>query len=580
MKSIVHDGDLNIINNIDPNLGWITSVKYNFPDMHDHGSSLLWAPLFAIASLFNKLIGLSPIVLQGSSNPVHYDMVVIFIMNVFFGLIGLKIIRHIVTRVFSITPPLWSIFLVVFTTGFFNFLMYQFSSADITLFFYATLVTYYMSFINEEWSRLDFLLLGCLFAFGSVIKLTFPLLIPIYFFFYFTNIKFSFFDFIKRNLFFIFGLVVIYFLNETNNMLKFGFVNLDQGYSYSYNLNNLFSPIPHFRPFFGPAGLFIVSPISLFATLALFFLFFLLINRKFKMEKDIYFFLVVGISFIAKHCLNLTAIFDGYAGFGSRQYMIDTIVIYMLIVVIYKNRFDYKKFYKFSIAVFILCMVWTCVENLWWLSVTTLPKASFNAYYIQDYLVLLNQLSKMLVNLFLLLKNLPFHYVKNINYMFLLIIPVWVWTKFKSFLFHREVEKVKLTFQYTGTIIVLFYTYVTFSNLYFNPRNVAIMKKQNYFSKKVVGNGKEIFLYDEYTSSIVYAMEIAKLNKNREWFDYQKSVLGKLLERTKKQIVFDPIDFKSQLDFGKLKTLEVDFHNDDFNEVLDYNSPVTFKVWK
>jgi hypothetical protein len=422
--------------------------------------------------------------------------------------------------------------------------------------------------------------LGCLFAFGAVIKLTFPLLIPVYFFFYFINIKFSYFDFIKKNIFFGLGVLTIYFLNETNNLLKFGFVNLDQGYSYSYNFENLLSSIPHARPFFGPAGLFVVSPISFFATLAIFTFSCLGIKKRFKVSKEIYFFLAVGISFIAKHCLNLTAIFDGYAGFGSRQYMVDTIVIYMLIVIIYKNRYEYKKFYQFAMVLFWGCMIWTGLENLWWLNVTTLPQASFNAYFIQDYSILLTQLSRMLVNLLLVIKNLPVHFIRNISYIFLLIIPVWVWTNAKSSLFHPRFEKVKASFKYTSVAVLVFYTSVTLLNLYFNPRNIVEMKGQNFFLNKVVGNGKEIFLYDEYVSSIVYAMEIAKFNKNREWFEYEKSVLGKLLEKTKRQIVVDPINFKSQLDFGKLKTLEVDFHNDNFNSVLDYNSPVSFKVWK
>jgi hypothetical protein len=580
MKSVVDDGDLNIINNISPGLGWIISKNYNFPDMHDHGSSLLWAPLYAFASILDKIVKLSPIYLQGSPIPVSFDIVVVFIMNAFFGLLGLKIIRHLVTRTFSLTPPLWSMALIIFGTGFFNFLMYQFSSADISFFFYASLVTYFMSFIDNQWKSIDYFLLGSLFAFGSVIKITFPLLIPVYFYFYFANKKITFFDFLKNNFVFLIGMSAIHFLKEVNNLIKFGFNNLDQGYSYAYSFENLLSPIPHTRPFLGPAGLFTVSPISFFASLAFFVFLYVLIKRKFKVSKEIVFFLAAGLSIMAKHYLSLTAIFDGYAGFGFRQYMVDTIVIYLLIAIIYNKRFEYKKIYRISLLIFFLCLIWTIVENLWWLEVTTYRHPSFNAYFIQDYSLILKQLNRMLENLLALFNNSPSHLFKNIYYIFLLIIPVWIWTNSNYFFLHGNPEKIKIFFKYTSISIIFFYLSITAMNFYFNPKNVATMKAQNYFSQKVMGNGKEIFLYDEYISSITYAMEIAKYNKDPEWFEYQKKILVRLLNLTKTQIIKDPINFKTHLEIGNLKNLEVDYHSQDFNNILDYNSPVTFKTWK
>lgn len=321
LNSIVHDKDLNIINNIDSSLGWITSNSYNFPDMHDHGASLLWTPLLVLAEFVHKSINLSSVRLQGSSIAVSFEMVVVFIMNAFLGLMGLKIIRQLASTMVSVKLPTWTVVLVVFSTGFFNFLMYQFSTSDITLFFYASFITYLMSFIDDDWGVLDFLFLGSLFAFGSVIKITFPLLIPTYLFFYLRNTKFQTFDFLKKNIFFCLGCAIIYIVKEANELIKFGFINIDQGYSYSYNLENLLSAIPHARPFFGPAGLFVVSPISFFTTLALVGFAVLVIRPRHAMEREIYFFLSLGISFLAKHIINLTAIFDGYAGFGSRQYM-------------------------------------------------------------------------------------------------------------------------------------------------------------------------------------------------------------------------------------------------------------------
>lgn len=248
----------------------------------------------------------------------------------------------------------------------------------------------------------------------------------------------------------------------------------------------------------------------------------------------------------------------------------------MMIAIIYKNKDEYRRFYKFSIIVLSLCLVLTSIEYLWWLGVTTYPQAVFNAYYIQDFSVILNQLKNMLLNLFLVFKNLPEHLSNNYYYVLLLIVPVWLWTNLERLMFRIDKTNLKLLSRWVGIAVIVFYTSVTAMNLYFNPRNVAEMKKHNFFAKKVVGNGKEVYLYDEYMSSIIYAMEIAKYNKNPEWFEYQKSVLKKLLEKSKAQIVVDPIGFKSQLDFGNLKNVEVDLHSADLNTALDYNSPTPF----
>ncbi|MEQ1500570.1 MAG: hypothetical protein ABL917_04365, partial [Parcubacteria group bacterium] len=95
----------------------------------------------------------------------------------------------------------------------------------------------------------------------------------------------------------------------------------------------------------------------------------------------------------------------------------------------------------------------------------------------------------------------------------------------------------------------------------------------------VVGNGPNIFLYDEYLSSFAYAMDVSKYNKNYEGYNYQKSILLSLIEKTKKEIVVDPVGFLALLNRGELKEITIESHDKPIQWILDYNSPVRFKTW-
>lgn len=573
MRSIVEDYDLNIINNVRKNLAWVVSSNYNYPDMHDYGASILWAPYYLLAQKINSWLNLSPIQTLKKDEFVSYDLVCILILNVLFGLYGLKLFKNIVNNYYKIKFPNLLILAIVFSTGFFNFLIYQFDSADISLFFYVACCVYLFSNLSENTTSTEHFLMGSLMAFGSVVKISFPMLYPVFIFLYFRNVKnYS----VKNLLFLVLGGTVVFLLKNINDDIKFGLVNLLQGYEYSYSWQHFLSPIPQWRSFVGPAGVFLTAPSILLATIAFMYLIIQAAFKKRLPNSDISFFLVLSASLITKQILSFLSLFEGCTGFGSRQYIIDTGAVISLLALIYKNRNAYYNFYRIVKIYLVAAVLTTSVLFLWWLEVDSYRIPAFNAYYIQNFKVVLDQFNEIINNIYETIAS-PERFLQNIKYLTLLIPAVFLW-QILDYLFKSK--KNSQLIKYFGSYIVLIHVSVFLLNVANNKSNVQKMQSAHYFENTVVGNGANIFLYDEYLSELAYAMDISKYDHDRASFEYQKSILLSLIEKTKKEIVRDPIGLLPILNSGNLKEVAIENHDTPVVTILDYNAPIRFKIWQ
>ncbi len=570
MISIIDDGDLNIINNVSKKMSWIASETYNYPDMHDHGAPVLWAPFYYVAKQIGVLM--KPINLYASNAKVDFEHVVLMILSLFFGLLGLKFFLFFVNEQLQISLPKIFLAAVVFSTGFFNFLIYQNDSADITLFCFAAILIYIYSKILKTANAFDFLLLGAMTAFGSVIKLSFPTLFAVLLFLYIKEIliprKFRFFQIISFGI----GYAFILILKNSNELLKFGFVNVLQGYDYAYKFEYLFNPLWHGRPFFGPGGTFVVLPILLLLAAIFLLLAAGLVLKKVRLTEDIALFLAITASFIAKIALDCLVLFDGFAGFGARHFLIDTGALIVMFGLIYKNRQLNKNFYLFTKVYLIVCLAITTIEYFWWLEKDAYPIAVFNVIYIQDFNIVLNQMVRMLRNIYKILVHFPYYLITYSGYLIFLSGVSILWMGFDFLLRSKNLQRI------FGIFIVVLYLGTTAANRINNQKNVAAMTKMNLYQDVVIGRGPNIFLYDEVLSAAAFMMDVSKLEKNFEAYTYQKNFLMERLKKSKEEIAYDPIGFVAALERGELKEVGIENQDKPVSSILDYNAPVRFDL--
>ena len=178
-ESSVKDGDLNIINNIEPSMSWLASETYNYPDMREWASAIVWVPF----SLYAKLLENSGFVTHKDIS--HYDYAqtlgTIFCTLLFFILAsGLaKNLNFTSNTKFVLNSFFWG-------TAFCWYAIFETSGSDLVSNFFL-LLSFYLFFLavkNQE-GLLRWSLLGLVFGLAAVVKVhtVFYALAPVIFLF-------------------------------------------------------------------------------------------------------------------------------------------------------------------------------------------------------------------------------------------------------------------------------------------------------------------------------------------------------------------------------------------------------------
>lgn len=544
-KSIAYEGDLNILNNVGPDFAWLASPSFNMPNMHDHGAPVIWSPFILLArKLFPDA---KNFIMKISQDGIFdRDHAVVHCLHLLFAIGIIYLIRHLLSVFFAIKKNRTDLFLILFSTALVNFTLFQPGSADLTLLLYALIQIYTLL----DWRRSAketplafYLFQGIILSFGAVIKLTYILwLLPIFIFYLEKYVKEGNKISPKKHALNLFSFAIGYFLIrsmlETNNFIKFGFFNLFQGYAYAFRWEYFFSPVRHGRNFFGPAGLFIVSPVTLLVHLFAAFLIFKFIIKKINLTENQKILLVLLIPILAKHLINLCAIFDFCKGFGARQYLSDSFTIVLGVAVLreYVQSLRRISLYAFDAAI-ILCTCYSLVLFVWSIKADTMYLSPFNVYYFTDLRFAL----KYLINLttsFLTAKESVWSNLVQGSWLFWIIFSILTIINFIS-LFRTRINYFTVSLG-SALILTVLYSVVTVSNVTLNPKNSQMMRSQDRFKSTVIGQGPDIYLYDEYMSILPYAMEVSKFLRDKTLFDFQKNILLNFVDKSKSEVVLDP----------------------------------------
>jgi tetratricopeptide (TPR) repeat protein len=317
-KSLVDDGDLNIVNQVYNDYGQFVSPTYNLPDFHNHGGVVLWAPFYAYGKLtysIGRQLNIASISKEGLENTVKCAMSFSTIIFAFFTLVFTFLLCR---KLFSDRLSLCSTLLLFFATPFAYFSLFETGNGQIAASMLLAialfmLYSYAASFKKHHWFLLGTFLSVCLAMRVELWAQLLFFIIP-----YLALLCLS-----KRIRWsapacLILGLLPVFVLRSVNAYLKFGtfhpdelfFINSILKFRTSYRFNGLFSS---FR------GIIYSSPIILICLAGAIASVFTLIKKSFKKQeglKDL--FLAAAAVYLFLKLYSLSGIFspsgDGLSG--------------------------------------------------------------------------------------------------------------------------------------------------------------------------------------------------------------------------------------------------------------------------
>lgn len=510
-KSIVDDGDFNIINQVrTPEQKWIVSPTYNHPDFHHELPAVLYAPIYSA----HKYLNLSA---------TTYNTKIDYALIAFLLFAGMLLLYNDFRKKYPMTKENEIYTLLLFFFGSYVSWNLLFEPSDIDLLVALMSGAISLSFIsifNESASVKKAIGFAFLLGTGICIKTDLFFYAPLgglVFLLWIKEKKYK--ESLILMLVFLFSIIPLLI----NRYLKLGTIFQDaySGMITPYSFSN-------FTKLIGPSGLLTDSPFFLIAVIG----FFLLLKKeKINILRNPFFYLF--LIFLIKVATNEFIIIKYLPTLGDRHYVADWILaIYLCNISLSEWKFKASK-------IFIIASLITW--SLYIKSVYYVYQITNTGRWGLDYFpVTLKQIPKT-VNV----SKYYFAQVSNaislyqIGYYSLLLI-------FMGGIFYLILKKRKV-----GTIVILssFFS-LTFSNYLHNATNVKAMKDSGFYSSTVVGKGSLLF-YDEYMDLFYASARQARAKNEDNYFQNILKLKKNYIERIQSEVIVDPIHFLNNLKQNK-----------------------------
>lgn len=558
LRSIFHDLDFNIVNNLDEKQAWFVSTSYNYPSMHDFGVATFWYPIYSIANWLQ----FPPLVWK--IGLIQWDHLASFSISLsLFLLLSWELYRFGVKSIGDKMISFSAVAVSVISTGFYYWSIFEYSGTETILaflnFIYLKLIIY------RQIDKSNYIKRGIILGLGRAIKIHFSylLLVEIISFFRRKNKE------IRPYFYFLLVLASIFLMIGVTNFIKFGEIVPGQGYFSELSLNNLIRPYDFYLSFWGNFGFVKTSPIYLIClpiTLLSIYSYF------FKQSNDPLIALITFGSFsvLLKFAYLISVTTPFACEFGARNFMIDIPFIFGCTLLAFQSITKFFNKYKniFLLSITTILIVNTFVHNLWYLFLEDL---------IPDQRLVVRPIEWSIISRYFILfsKNIansilevPIFYSNNLPLILILSLIIY--------LFQTNWIKNKLK-QYSHHVLsfyAILFVFLNILNFYFNAKNAEHMKAQNFFSQKVIGNGQHLFTLDNTVTDIIPVMELDKKIGRRDNFEFRKKFFQNHLVHASQEIVQDNFGFFKKLEAGKLY---VGIYGEDVPlSLLEWETPSRF----
>ncbi|MBY0552892.1 hypothetical protein K2P97_00070 [bacterium] len=513
-ESIVKDFDLNIINQVDPDMTWMVTKTYNHPDLRENGIFSLNWPVFSIANNLQKagidFASLNKITIFDAAQSIC-NLLAIMIFFIF--ILTRNDYRNITKRhkfflllatYFGV--PLFFYSIVSYTA------IETFAMALLALAFFLT-----NDLTNNTKKIYSFFLLGALWGVACVIK-THCSYFLIYFIGYqvLANGKES----IKPIFLFALGATIPFSLNVANQVIQWGFYNNYHAYlmeNYFKYINNSFNPLI----FFGRNGYFATSPLTLIYMIIPAFL---LVNSSYK-KQVISFYLMIFIMLIL----------NSFRPIQEEEFGARVLMVYLVFFIHFLFLF-FQKFISKSKIVISMVFVAALVNLYQALSYLLYG----DKFYSMPFFEVSSFKEKMFKLIYLNLNTIQTFSVLDILKLSLLV----ALTLLALFLLTKVIKSLRSA----AICIVLSYALGSVFNFYYNSENVEQLKQKSFFTQSVVAGGLSLYCYDDLVSAFpkfIYFSNTGILSKSEtEILAVKEKYRNQIID----EILVDPIGFRSQLE--------------------------------
>jgi hypothetical protein len=586
--SLVEDGDLNPLNQLDREAAWVVSTTFNYPSMHDHGIGVLWAPLFFVANQLK----LEPFSVQRTFS-LEVDGMATYILNVVLIILFVSVLLSWAKRASQNTKtggiPLPALVSVIFGTGFFYYALIQWTGTEITLAFFSLLAVVHAYGIGPSFRLRDYFLLGATVAFGRLIKIHFPTyLLPVLYLYvhhhlgpYLAARKSAsgslrpLLPHLRNALGFLGGFGFLFLLLAANDSLKFGFFNFGQGYAQEFSLAHSASLSDTLTTYFGPIGFFTHTPVFLFTFLTFFFLLarFLRDRHEFDVLDKLGLFMYVSVLFKLV-ALQFTAT-PGAIEFGARNFVIDT-AAQVLILRSLLIRLDTPLLRRTAYTVLAAAVTWTLINFLWYVEIDSWDpdqRLAHAFWSVGDFGTVWKNLYPYYYRAMPAIRHLPTAIATNWPWWPLILAGALVLGNLKQV---TGVLQQKRVLGGVSLALLALYAIATGLNFRNNPLQAENLKKSGEYEQIVVGNGPHIFTYDNYATDLLPTLELDKFKNDRASFDRKLAFFKTLMQKAKAEIVYDGAGFGQIVEDGKLPRVGVS-DDQELEKILDFDHPHRFR---
>jgi len=263
--SVVEDGDLNIVNHLDPKdhpyyfPSGILSVSktYNLPDFHNHGGVLLWIPFYVYAKFIYFVaikFNLTGLTIGGLDKFVNCAM---SFSTIVFGFFAIFFTYKLCRVFFSNNTAVWSTVMIFLGTPFFYFTLHEVGNAQMVACLFSILSIWFCSYAIRM-KKLHWFLYGLFFSICMIVKV--DLCFQIFFIFFLFIVLLLLKQTIWRNgICFLFGLLPMLMLKIINDYIKYGTFHIGEfgllNFKDFYLFEQLFSS---YRGFFYTSPIFYI----------------------------------------------------------------------------------------------------------------------------------------------------------------------------------------------------------------------------------------------------------------------------------------------------------------------------------
>lgn len=533
LKSIISDGDFNIINQVARTDVWLANDQYFFPTFHSEIQSAFLYPLLLLESITNYIVPIAD-----PEGIFHYSLTAILLNIISIGVFIKLLIES--AKLININVNKMALGTLVLATPILYFGILQATVIEVFSLPLMMYLIFYILQIKAKQKTESFVLLMAVVGIVVTTKVTlWPVGLGAFFYGGLNELK-------EKKIKTLIGGVVLFLLvaslGEINNYIKNGvafdspYLNSTLAFAFDKSFQNVFSNI--IIGTLSVRGIFYFVPMYFISIIGLFLLCKNLLKTNFfNIIEVILIFSYLALLFF-NHIFMLNYIVEDHL--PGRIHLPSLAIISLGFLYLYQHIFQDKKPTKIILCAALI--IWNVYLTSKYMFISQINAYLFSTESFHALELIKEGFEKYLSQVKINLIHMQYYWVQIIIYCFVVGTLYDVVKKFKN------LKTIAATYFFAS---VVSYSYMTYLNFNHSAENIKKLKSREFFNNIVIGKGGEIMLFEYITD---YLVKISYSN-DAELLKKVDIIKDKYFEKVKKQVLvstqaFDKVILERKIDFG------------------------------